>query len=373
MATRARVANVVRSNSPLLQVPGGTKKTERRRSRSRNRQEIESELARKVNEIPMVHDTIEYLLSTYSLIKDANPMVKEAFQRGEDAAFWMRQKTRELITATNLDQPLKQADSMAAKSFDEVERRTRKMREQWAENNRTWQSELNNMSRGFQKSTENIHYTVFESLQTVMDYIEEAFEKVMVPPTPESAKLAEEPSFKMTFGRMIDMTYRFNAGMMTLSLQQMKALSDPELWAKAARPHLDPKQLRLRAQIISQEVSKPPGYALGYMENKSLTELDRQLITSSRAFLATSKSTLELLGKGPMGMMALMGAMWRYNQDLLRQLSGARSVSDVAGIGLHETRRALESAQENLHLMKDSKAMAKTIDWLAVQEKKIQQ
>ena len=54
-------------------------------------------------------------------------MVKEAFQRGEDAAFWMRQKTRELITATNLDQPLKQADSMAAKSFDEVERRTRKV------------------------------------------------------------------------------------------------------------------------------------------------------------------------------------------------------------------------------------------------------
>ena len=56
-------------DSPLLQVPGGTKKTERRRSRSRSRQEIESELARKVNEIPMVHDTIEYLLSTYSLIK----------------------------------------------------------------------------------------------------------------------------------------------------------------------------------------------------------------------------------------------------------------------------------------------------------------
>lgn len=55
-----------------MQVPGGTKKTERRRSRSRNRQEIESELARKLNEIPMVHDTIEYLLSSYSLIKVFN-------------------------------------------------------------------------------------------------------------------------------------------------------------------------------------------------------------------------------------------------------------------------------------------------------------
>ena len=54
-------------------------------------------------------------------------MVKESFQRGEDAAFWMRQKTREIITATNLDQPLKQVDSMAAKSLDEMEKRTRKV------------------------------------------------------------------------------------------------------------------------------------------------------------------------------------------------------------------------------------------------------
>ena len=47
----------------------GTKKTERRRSRSRSRQRIESELIRKIDEIPMIHDTIEYLLSTYGLIK----------------------------------------------------------------------------------------------------------------------------------------------------------------------------------------------------------------------------------------------------------------------------------------------------------------
>ena len=67
----SRIINSIAA-SPLLQVPGGTKKTERRRSRSRSRQEIESELARKVNEIPMVHDTIEYLLSTYSLIKVFN-------------------------------------------------------------------------------------------------------------------------------------------------------------------------------------------------------------------------------------------------------------------------------------------------------------
>ena len=58
--------------SPLLSVAGsGTSKTERRRSRSRSRQKIDIKFVQKVDEIPIIHDTIEYLLSTYSLIKVA--------------------------------------------------------------------------------------------------------------------------------------------------------------------------------------------------------------------------------------------------------------------------------------------------------------
>ena len=47
----------------------GTTKTERRRSRSRSRQRIDSELVRRVDEIPLVHDTMEYIISTYGVIK----------------------------------------------------------------------------------------------------------------------------------------------------------------------------------------------------------------------------------------------------------------------------------------------------------------
>ena len=53
--------------------------------------------------------------------------MKESLQRGEDAAFWMSQKTREIIEATNLDRPLKQMDSMAAKTLEDVEKRTKKV------------------------------------------------------------------------------------------------------------------------------------------------------------------------------------------------------------------------------------------------------
>ena len=53
--------------------------------------------------------------------------MKESLQRGEDAAFWMSQKTREIIEATNLDRPLKQMDSMAAQTLEDVEERTKKV------------------------------------------------------------------------------------------------------------------------------------------------------------------------------------------------------------------------------------------------------
>jgi len=75
-------------------------------------------------------------LSTYSLIKDSNPLLKESLQRGEDAAFWMSQKTREIIEATNLDHPLKQMDYIAAKTIEDVEKRTKMMRENWEINNK---------------------------------------------------------------------------------------------------------------------------------------------------------------------------------------------------------------------------------------------
>ena len=85
--------------------------------------------------------------------------------------------------------------------------------------------------------------------------------------------------------------------------------------------HLDPRQLRLRAQIISHEIAAPPGKKLRYMDNKELTEMDRQLITTSRALLSASRLTLEHIGEGPKRMAQCMTNIWRYNQELLIQLS----------------------------------------------------
>ena len=57
------------------------------------------------------------------------------------------------------------------------------------------------------------------------------------------------------------------------------------------------------------------------MENKELTELDRRLITTSRALRAASKNAVDAIGQGPNVAMTTMSNLWKYNRDLLKQLS----------------------------------------------------
>ena len=60
--------------------------------------------------------------------------------------------------------------------------------------------------------------------------------------------------------------------------------------------HLDPQQISIRAKIIQQEISDPS--QCGYLENKELTELDRSLISSSRALMVASKNAVDQMTKG---------------------------------------------------------------------------
>ena len=42
---------------------------------------------------------------------------------------------------------------------------------------------MKEIGQDFQQKSEAINYTVFESMQTVMDYVEETLENLMLPPT----------------------------------------------------------------------------------------------------------------------------------------------------------------------------------------------
>ena len=60
-------SNIIFSASPLM--PGVPLRTEARRNRSRSRGRVDSQLVRRVDQIPAIHNAVEYLISTYCIIK----------------------------------------------------------------------------------------------------------------------------------------------------------------------------------------------------------------------------------------------------------------------------------------------------------------
>ena len=62
-----------------------------------------------------------------SFFQDSNPVVKESFEKGEDMAYWMKDKTDRALSLTGLDQPLKQMDARAAQSWEGAENMRRRV------------------------------------------------------------------------------------------------------------------------------------------------------------------------------------------------------------------------------------------------------
>ena len=61
------------------------------------------------------------------------------------------------------------------------------MRDDWEKNNKALSDKMRRMSKDLNEKSESVQYTVFEAMQTIMDYIEESFENVMLPCTPGKA------------------------------------------------------------------------------------------------------------------------------------------------------------------------------------------
>ena len=58
----------------------------------------------------------------FYFFQDSNPFLKQNLQRTEDLAFWLKQKTDDFVTSTNLKEPLKRLDSAAANGLDNLEK-----------------------------------------------------------------------------------------------------------------------------------------------------------------------------------------------------------------------------------------------------------
>jgi hypothetical protein len=58
------------------------------------------------------------------------------------------------------------------------------LKDDWEKNNKALSDKMRRMSKDLNEKSDSIQYTVFEAMQTIMDYIEESFENVMLPCTP---------------------------------------------------------------------------------------------------------------------------------------------------------------------------------------------
>ncbi len=74
------------------------------------------------------------------------------------------------------------------------------MRDQWENNNKLWQNRLRAMTRKINERSEGVQYTFFEAMQTIMDYVEETLEKVMIPPTPGT-----QFCYQSLFSKLVDL------------------------------------------------------------------------------------------------------------------------------------------------------------------------
>ena len=55
------------------------------------------------------------------------------------------------------------------------------LRNNWEMANKQWQSRIRGMAHEVKKRSDNIQYAMLESVQTMLDYLEETFEPVMLP------------------------------------------------------------------------------------------------------------------------------------------------------------------------------------------------
>jgi len=368
--------------SPLKkteQQPASAAAAPRTRTKS-GRQLPESEFIKKVNDVPVVHNTMEYILSTYGVIKDVNPLVKTSLERSEDVAFWIREKAGDVVTATKMDEQLKRLDSAAAQGMTSVEQTGSNIRQKLNETSKDvkermerTQEKLKDEGLKMQKRTSDASATFFGGVQTIVDNVEERCKPVMAKKEEGGKEEDKEPSMTKTVGRTVDVAYRLNLGIIQYSTETAKKVVDPEAVGTFLRKNFSPSHIRVRVGIVRQAVTESGEKQVRYMDDKELTELDRRLISLAHRLTGTGQAAIETAKEAPAKITGAVQGSVKYVGGVVKHFSEARSLTDLAGIGLNESRIAMEGARNNLPFVNNFGILDGAIDWTASKEKSLSQ
>ena len=109
-----------------------------------------------------------------------------------------------------------------------------------------------------------------------------------------------------------------------------------------------------------------------YKENKDLLEVDRKIIVLGQAAVSRSKDLREDMKEWPSKAKEFGGKSLAYAKEAINHLSEARSLRDLAGIGLYEIRGVLMGAQDSFDVFRKSPLLDGTISWMvSVNNKKV--
>jgi len=331
----------------------------------------QSQFIQRVDDIPMVHNTIDFLLSTYGVIKDVNPTLKSSLEKSEDVAYWLSQKAGDAVVATKLDAPLKRLDSAAAGGIDHVEKKI-------SETNDSVQAKIKEGIKGGEakiyQGAGMAREAMFDGVQKMLDFVEDKCEPIIVKSDEAAKETAVEHSVYNTAARTFDLTYRLNLGILKASAMKAKefAKTQQEVMSETYQKHSAPAALKQRAKVISEvAMAKTPEEVKG-VDINDLPGLDRHLIALSRYVIDTGDSLATSAKEAPGKVATMVKGSFSYVGGVLRHIGEARSTNDLLGISLNESRRLMEGARDNVAVINNFGVLDGLIQWTASKESAIQ-
>jgi len=347
-----------------------------------------SQFFRKVDEISVFHNVWIALLARYSLIKEKHPIIKVTMEFGENTAYWIQQKVEYVVTTTKMDGKLKKLDSAALSGVVKLEDTHNNVRNRFLNANMIARSRIEDATEKVNRGREWVRSWIFIPAHTVFDFVEKKFEAVMLKKSSEKSELSNEPGFANTVSRLIDVTYRFNLGVVSVAGQKAKEVTERvtevkkncgNFYVARIQPHT-PNRVRVRQSIIFQEILKElksdagsgdGNSAVSYKENKELLELDRNVINIGRGLIFKAKDIKQDISRLPSKAWDAGATTLSWTKKTLERMSEAKTIRNLAGLGLYEVRIVLLEGQGRFDVLRNSTLLNRTISWMASQQKSL--
>ena len=103
---------------------------------------------------------------------------------------------------------------------------------------------------------------------------------------------------------------------------------------------------------------------MSYRENKELLEVDKKVIDLGRAAILRSDDIKQGIKEIPSKAWDAGVTTFSWTKKALGHLSEAKSIKDLAGIGLYEVRSVLMEGQDRFGVLKNSTLLDGTISWM---------